>query len=191
MQLYKKLRLLLEPELDALFCRAVAETESYGEVLNLKGEATVTFNKAKFMALASNLPKKELNKIQRYTGSNQQTFKAAARVNSRYAVLASSWGVFQVPADCYYDLGYSSAYVFTEQMKNGLDAQVEAFRRLVRMKNLVPVINVHDVEVFTAAYNDDIETNEAYATKLRKNLKLFESKIKNSKNTTNKENNNG
>ena len=192
MTILSKLRPLLEPELDAVFCYCIAEVESGCRILNIRGNPTVFINPNKFKDLVANYTPLLLAKAnKRVLGHNWQSYEAAYDINSKFAMLSSAYGLFQVKGELASKLGYSTVYTFVENMRAGLEAQVDAFKRVVKYLDLAPLINANNIEDFSAIYhkNDNLPFN--YQERLKKSLRSTKARLSNIANATNKENSNG
>ena len=103
----------------------------------------------------------------------------AAKFDKEAAIKSCSWGAFQVLAEYYSQMGYSSASALANECMESIDAQINIFIQfLTKLPEKKPAINAlkeRDWETFTRYYNGKNwpKSNPDYPRKMASNYAKF------------------
>jgi hypothetical protein len=162
--------------------KAVAQVESKRDAFDEHGFPTILFERHKFYKYAKN--RKALAKTHpdicnakpggygKYA-EQKPKFDRAFALDQEAAMMACSWGMFQVMGFNWKDLGYESVGEFVNQMKSGEPAQLEAFVRYVEANHLADELRSHDWNTFALRYNGEDYRKNNYHIKLPAAYKEF------------------
>lgn len=177
------------------FCRAakrlrceVAAIKAFGEVESKRaafddnGFPTILFERHKFYEYARN--RKEL--FQRHPdlcnpvpggygkyADQKPKFDRAFALDPEAAMMACSWGMFQVMGFNWRDLGYASIDAFVDLMKSGEAAHLESFVRYIMVNHLADELRALDWDTLALRYNGPDYRKNRYHIKLPAAYKKF------------------
>jgi hypothetical protein len=160
-------------QVDIPAIKAVAEIESANSGFLSSGEPVILFERhvfhqrtgGKFSASHPDLSNKTPGG---YGGVQAQhgRLQRAAELDHNAALESASWGRFQVMGYHWKALGYKSLQEFINGMYAGVDGQLEAFIRYVKVNRLDADLRRHDWASFARGYNGPGYKKNAYDTKL-------------------------
>ena len=177
MLLLKQIGQIVEPELNSVFCRAVAEVESGSIAFVQNGKPTIYFDLEYFTKNLKHLPNNKMQKVKVFKGHNYQTFKAAQKIDSRNAYMSSYVGLFRIPLTAAKYAGFSSLFSFMDYLQSGKDAQIIAFKKYALALGAEEAINSGNVNDFTVKYHDSSFLETDYPERLKKALQNFLTKF--------------
>jgi len=161
--------------------KAVATTESRGDGFYDDGFPVILFERHKFRKYThgkydQSHPYLSNAKAGGYgkAGQNQRNkFNEAFALDPEAAMMACSWGEFQVMGFNWDDLDYESIHEFVDAMKSGSAAQLDAFVRFVVKNGLKDELQRKDWRTFARVYNGpEFEKND-YDGKMGRAYKEF------------------
>jgi hypothetical protein len=94
-------------------------------------------------------------------------FRRAAQFNEEAAMLATSWGMFQVMGFNHKVCGFDTVQAFVEAQKESEARQLQAFCAFVRSKKLLNFLSVQDWAGFAYRYNGPGYAEHNYDGRLR------------------------
>ncbi len=179
---YKKAALRLAvPELNI---RAFGATESRGVGFLKNGKAKILFERHKMYAYLVKFKGKDFaNKQMKllpnlvntstggYKGNEAEYIRLslAKNIHEDSALMACSWGQFQIMGENWQDLGYSSIQAFVDQMQTNESLQLEAFIRFIETKTgLLPALQKEDWDTVFRLYNGPNYKKLGYEAKFLK-----------------------
>lgn len=163
---------------DVAAIRAVAEVESRGAGFYPDGFPVILFERHKFYKYCDPARRAEWARLYPRicnpkkggygkAGKNQRDkFNLAFSLDPEAAMMACSWGKFQVMGFNYEELGYQSIHEFVDRMKQSEGEHLEAFVRFVLKNNLADEIRAHRWEDFARCYNGQDYRENDYHIKL-------------------------
>ncbi|WP_461097751.1 N-acetylmuramidase family protein [Spirosoma luteolum] len=127
---------------DVAAIRAVDEVESNGAGFK-NGRIVIRFETAVFQKSTGIT----------VNGSDTAAFNRAYKLNPTAAMLATSWGRYQIMGFNYDTCGFSSVGAFVDAMKSGEPRQLQAFVQFVRRRGIADELARHDWAGFARIYN--------------------------------------
>lgn len=80
-------------------------------------------------------------------------FSRAVNVEPLKAYESASWGLFQIMGFHYKLLGYSSSIAMAQDLQESIEANINAFGKIIRDMNLVDTLRAKEWEKFARIYN--------------------------------------
>lgn len=161
--------------------KTVATVESAGKGFQANGEPRILFERHKFHAYtggkysASN-PDISNPKAGGYSSSSEGEhlrMAKAASLDRNAALMAASWGKFQVLGYNWKSLGYSSLQAFINDMYESEGKQLDSFVRFVKVNGLDGALRNHQWAAFAKGYNGSNYAINKYDVKLAVAFKAF------------------
>ncbi len=146
---------------------AVATVESKGAGFDRDGFPIILFERHKFYKNANRSKRNDWYRSQPAIcnpkgtprggygsmADQRRKFSIAFRLDPDAAMMACSWGAFQELGENYDDYGFDTVGEFVDQMKAGIDGQLDIFIRSIRKRGLVDELQRHDWRGFARNYN--------------------------------------
>lgn len=142
--------------------RAIDDVETGGMGFTSAGKIVLRFETAKFKSYTGLT----------VTGSDQAAFDRAYALNPHYALMATSWGRFQIMGFNYDWLGYGSVEAFVAALKQSEQNQLAAFVQFIIKSGLGPKLIKKDFPGIASVYNGKYYKD--YATKLAASYAKFQ-----------------
>lgn len=177
---YKKLAAELGPNVKPYVLEAVAQVESYGAGF-INGEPKILFEPHVFWR---ELVRKGINP-RNYTKGNEDILYAkwrrggyglyseqharlrrAVAIDRDSALMACSWGAFQVMGENWHDLGYNTLQDFINDAYTE-EGQVRLFVRFIKANHLIDELEREDYNSFALQYNGASAAKNNYANKMK------------------------
>ena len=142
--------------------KAVAQVESNGRGEFANGQPKVLFEAHVFSRLTKGLYDKTHPSLSSakwnkdlYVGGEAEHFRLqeAAGIDRTAALMATSWGKFQIMGENYRECGYRSLQDFINAMYRGESGQLEAFVGFIKHTGLDKVLQRRDFTEFARRYN--------------------------------------
>ena len=95
-----------------------------------------------------------------------ERFEDASKLDPEAAAGACSWGLFQVLGSNARSLGYPSAIAFSEEMRRGAGAHLDALVQFIQVNRIADELRHQDWEGFARVYNGPQFRANNYHTKL-------------------------
>lgn len=188
---YKILAAELSPNVQPYVLEAVASVESNGSGFLASGEPKILFEPHVFWRCLTNLGidpnthtegnKDILYKVWKlgsYGKYSEQhgRLQRAIKINREAALMACSWGAFQVLGTNYKSLGYATIQelvndAYTEH------GQVRMFVRFLKANHLFDELERQDFKAFALQYNGKSAAKNGYASKMRAAADKFKNKV--------------
>lgn len=188
---YKILAAELSPKVKPYVLEAVASVESNGSGFLSSGEPKILFEPHVFWRCLTKLgidPNKHTEgnkdilykvwKLGSYGKYSEQhdRLQRAVEINREAALMACSWGAFQVLGENYKSLGYATIQelvndAYTEH------GQVRMFVRFLKSNHLVDELERQDFKTFALQYNGKSAAKNGYASKMRAAADKFKNKV--------------
>lgn len=178
MDIYQKLGAELKAPPENI--RAVAEIESQGDGFLPTGEVKILFEPHVFwrcLAKKGITPKNHLKGNEdilyptwqqgRYGKVSAQhgRLQRAVKIDRDCALMACSYGKFQVLGENYKDLGYKTIQEFVNAASTN-EGQVELFVRFLKAKHLIDELQRGDFKTFALLYNGKYAEKNNYPAKM-------------------------
>jgi hypothetical protein len=162
--------------------KAFGEVESKRAAFDKNGFPTILFERHKFYKYATN--RKEwaksdpdiCNPVAGGYGSyasQKPKFDRAFKLDPHAAMMACSWGMFQVMGFNWKELGYKSVDDFVDQMKSGEAAHLDSFVRYILVNHLDDELRARDWNTLALRYNGSDYRKNNYHVKLPAAYKKF------------------
>lgn len=190
---YKRLARELSSNVEPYILESVALTESSGNGFLKNGEPKILFEPHVFWRC---LLRKKINpknflkgnedilypKYQKgkYGSLNSQhkRLQRAIAINRDCALMATSWGSFQVLGENWKDIGYKTLQAFINDAYDPTGTgQVRMFTMFIRRNNLIDELERKDFEGFTNIYNGPSGIKNGYHIKMSNYAKNLKNKI--------------
>ena len=168
-ELLNEIKQVVEPfNLDPYFTYAVAMIESNGKGYRNNGFPIIRFEKHVFIKyLKKNKATQQLiRKAENLKGSGWNTYQAALKIDSTYAKLATSFGMFQIMGFNHAVVGYETVDEFVAAMEESVENQIIAFCIFVMANHLQNAIKNKKFADFAIKYNGPSYFMNSYDTKL-------------------------
>lgn len=162
--------------------KAVAEVESRGNGFMTNGEPTILFEPHVFWRVlkAKGIDPNKYTKgntdilypkfkTGHYGKTSEQhgRLQRAVKIDRDSALMAASWGKFQVLGENYKSLGYKTIQEFINDAYRNEDSHLDMFVRYVKVNNLVRYLKTKDWESFSRGYNGKSYAVNKYPQKLK------------------------
>ena len=168
-ELLNEIKQVVEPfNLDPYFTYAVAMIESNGRGYRNNGFPIIRFEKHVFIKyLKKNKATQQLiRKAENIKGSGWDAYQAALKINSTYAKLSTSFGMFQIMGFNHAVVGYETIDEFVTAMEESVENQIVAFCIFVMANHLQNAIKNKKFADFAIKYNGPNYFTNSYDTKL-------------------------
>ena len=168
-ELLNEIKQVVEPfNLDPYFTYAVAMIESNGRGYRNNGFPIIRFEKHVFIKyLKKNKATQQLiRKAENIKGSGWDAYQAALKINSTYAKLSTSFGMFQIMGFNHAVVGYETVDEFVAAMEESVENQIVAFCIFVMANHLQNAIKNKKFADFAIKYNGPNYFTNSYDTKL-------------------------
>ena len=168
-ELLNEIKQVVEPfNIDPYFAHAVAMVESNGKGYRNNGFPVIRFEKHVFIKyLKKNKAAQQLiRKAENLKGSGWDAYQAALKINSTYAKLATSFGMFQIMGFNHAVVGYETVDEFVTAMEESVENQIVAFCIFVMANHLQNAIKNKKFADFATKYNGPNYLMNSYDTKL-------------------------
>ncbi len=156
--------------IDPYFTYAVGTVESNNTPFLSNGSPIVRFEKHVFLRQLKKhkAPMSMIDKANKLKGSNFNTLESALELDDHYAMLATSYGIFQIMGFNHKSAGYDTVSKFVEAMSKSEENQIKAFCHFIKNNGLISTINKLDFATFARRYNGPNYAQNNYDVKLRK-----------------------
>ena len=168
-ELLNEIKQVVEPfNLDPYFAYAVAMAESNGKGYRNNGFPVIRFEKHVFIKyLKKNKAAQQLiRKAENIRGSGWDAYQAALKIDSTYAKLATSFGMFQIMGFNHSVVGYETVDEFVAAMEESVENQIVAFCIFVMANHLQNSIKNKKFADFAIKYNGPNYLMNSYDSKL-------------------------
>ena len=168
-ELLNEIKQVVEPfNIDPYFAYAVAMVESNGRGYRNNGFPIIRFEKHVFIKyLKKNKAAQQLiRKAENLRGSGWDAYQAALKIDSTYAKLATSFGMFQIMGFNHTVVGYETVDKFVAAMEESVENQIVAFCIFVMANHLQNAIKNKKFADFAIKYNGPNYLMSSYDTKL-------------------------
>ena len=168
-ELLNEIKQVVEPfNLDPYFAYAVAMVESNGRGYRNNGFPIVRLEKHVFIKyLKKNKATQQLiRKAENIRGSGWNAYQAALKIDSTYAKLSTSFGMFQIMGFNHAVVGYDTVDEFVAAMEESVENQIVAFCIFVMANHLQNAIKNKKFADFATKYNGPNYLMNSYDTKL-------------------------
>ena len=152
--------------IDPYFTYAVGTVESNNTPFT-EGKPTVRFEKHVFKRELKKRDASKLPLADALSGTRIATVHKAMTIDEECALLATSWGIYQIMGFNYSVAGYRDVEDFVTAM-NSVKHQIEAFCMFIKGNGLIPVMNKLDFATFARRYNGPNYAENNYDVKLKK-----------------------
>lgn len=153
--------------LNKQFCLAVAKVESDCTPFMLNDYPFVRFERHVFLKYIKRNHVNLLDKAIPLNGTTYEFYQKAREVEPESAILATSFGLFQIMGFNYRCVGYDTPEEFEKAMCASVENQAEAFAMFVKVNKLKGAINVADYHGFARVYNGPNYAQYRYADRLK------------------------
>ena len=109
-----------------------------------------------------------IDKANKLKGSNFNTLESALELDDHCAMLATSYGIFQIMGFNHKSAGYDTVSKFVEAMSKSEENQIKAFCHFIKNNGLISTIDKLDFATFARRYNGPNYAQNNYDVKLRK-----------------------
>lgn len=168
------------------FAYAVGTVESNNIPFLSNGSPIVRFEKHVFLRQLKKhkAPMSMIDRANKLKGSNFNTLVSAMSIEDKIAamstvelalelddycaMMATSYGIFQIMGFNHKSAGYDTVSSFVEAMGKSEENQIKAFCHFIKNNGLIPTINKLDFAAFARRYNGPNYTQNSYDVKLRK-----------------------
>ena len=174
-ELLNEIKQVVEPfNIDPYFAYAVAMIESNGRGYRNNGFPIIRFEKHVFIKyLKKNKTTQQLiRKAENIRGSGWDAYQAALKIDSTYAKLSTSFGMFQIMGFNHAVVGYETIDEFVTAMEESVEKQILAFCIFVMSKHLQIAIKQQNFTDFARLYNGPKYYLNDYDTKLEAAYKI-------------------
>ena len=163
--------------IDPYFAYAVGTVESNNTPFLPNGSPIVRFEKHVFLRQLKkhNASASMIDKANRLKGSNfntlvsaMSTVESALELDDYCAMLATSYGIFQIMGFNHKLANYGTVEGFVKAMGKSEENQINAFCHFIKNNSLIPVIKRLDFATFARRYNGPNYAENNYDVKLRK-----------------------
>jgi hypothetical protein len=160
--------------------KAIAEQESLGGGFDNQDRPIILFERHLFHRLTKGRFDAEHPDISNRTAggygssaSQYSRFNLAFSLDQRAALMATSWGAFQILGSNYAVCGFSSLSAFIEALRDSSAAQLDAFCEFVESNGLDDELRRHDWAGFARGYNGRNYKINQYDVKIAAAYKKF------------------
>jgi hypothetical protein len=185
--LFNSMVTIAEPfGIDPYFTYAVGTVESNNTPFLPNGSPIVRFEKHVFLRQLKKhkASASMIDRANRLKGSNFNTLVSAMSIEDKVAamstvesalelddycaMMATSYGIFQIMGFNHQSAGYNTVASFVEAMGKSEENQIKAFCNFIKDNNLVSVMKKLDFATFARRYNGPNYAENSYDVKLRK-----------------------
>lgn len=154
--------------LDKYFCLAVAKVESNCTPFLQNGYPLMRFEKHVFLRYIKRNHVNLLDKAVNLQGTLYDTYKEALEIHEETAIMATSFGLYQIMGFNHRYVGYETPKDFEEAMVQHYRNHIEAFIHFVKAHKLNNIINSQNFTKFATIYNGPNYAQYRYDEKLQK-----------------------
>lgn len=156
--------------IDPYFTYAVGTVESNNIPFLSNGSPIVRFEKHVFLRQLKKhkASMSMIDRANKLKGSNFNTLESALELDDYCAMLATSYGIFQIMGFNHKSAGYDTVSSFVEAMGKSEENQIKAFCHFIKNNGLISTINKLDFATFARRYNGPNYAQNSYDVKLRK-----------------------
>ena len=168
-ELLNEIKQVVEPfNIDPYFAYAVAMVESNGKGYRNNGFPVVRFEKHVFIKYLKKAKATQqlIRKAENLRGSGWDAYQTALKIDSTYAKLATSFGMFQIMGFNHAVVGYETVDEFVTAMEESVENQIVAFCIFVMANHLQNAIRNKKFADFATKYNGPNYLMNSYDAKL-------------------------
>lgn len=153
--------------LNRQFCLAIAKIESDCTPFMPNDYPLVRFERHVFLKYIKRNHVNLLDKAIPLTGTTFEYYQKAKELEPESAILATSFGLYQIMGFNHRYVGYDTPTEFEEAMCANVKNQVEAFAKFIKVAKLKDAINNKDFHKFAKTYNGPNYQQYRYADRLK------------------------
>ena len=159
--------------------RAVALVESSGKGFDASGRCVLRFEPHIFSAYSHGKFDASHPKLSNPVFSPQRfggwpEYEEAVKLDANAAMLACSWGMFQIMGFNFSSCGFSSVGAFVEAHQKSESAQLDAWCQFLISQKLIPLLQSRDWAAFARRYNGEGYSVNHYDSRIRDAVELYE-----------------